>query len=496
MIQFINSRNEEEIVKDHEAIIHGLASGGGLYTPIIKDIQIDISSLLDKSYPEIAHAILSVLLPDFTNEEILDCIKKAYAEEKWDDASIVPVHAYKNGGIAELWHGPTSAFKDIALTMLPNLLTTAYKKENRNDTITILTATSGDTGKAALAGFCDVENTTITVFYPENGVSDIQKRQMQTSPGKNVSVIAVKGNFDDCQNMVKDIINRKDELESLFPITMSSANSINLGRLLPQIIYYFSSYIQLVNNKTIQCGDEINFCVPTGNFGNILAGYYAKLLGLPIHHLICASNKNNILTDFIQTGTYDLNREFYTTMSPSMDILISSNLERLLFLLGGSEFVNECMSSLKENGHYQIPKDKLEKLQETFVGYWTSEEECSKTIHDTYENYNYLIDPHTSIALSAMENYQKDTGDTRSFVVLSTASPYKFSEDVLRSLDTNSKEKDFAAMQALYAKTNVEIPKNLKDLENLDIRFTESIQKEDGYTTVLEKLKEFSNESH
>ncbi len=494
MIQFVNSRNEKEVVKDHEAIIHGLANGGGLYTPVIDDIKISVQDLLDCTYPEIAIHILSTLLPDFTKEEIEDCVNRAYRNDKWDDAKIVPIHMYEQGAIAELWHGPTSAFKDVALTILPNLLTTAYQKQNRNDTITILTATSGDTGKAALAGFSDVDNTTITVFYPENGVSDIQKRQMQTSPGKNVSVVAVKGNFDDCQNMVKEIINRKKELESIFPITMSSANSINLGRLLPQTIYYFTSYIQLVNANKIACGDEINFCVPTGNFGNILAGYYAKVLGLPIHKLICASNQNNILTDFIQTGTYNLHREFFTTMSPSMDILISSNLERLLFLFGGADFVNHCMQSLKENGTYTIPNEILQKLQDTFVGYWTSEEECTQTIKDTFEDKEYLIDPHTAVALHAMQQYQKDTNDTHSFVVLSTASPYKFSEDVLKSIAPSANEKDFMAMQKLHALTNVDIPKNLKELEGLEIRFTESIEKEDGYETVINKLKEFTND--
>ena len=331
-MKYISTRNKEKIVSVSEAIIQGLADDGGLYTPQTLDQKVDLASTLKMSYLELAQYILSLFLSDFSHEQIQQCVQNAY-QNSFENNEVAPLCKYNDGWLMELWHGPTSAFKDVALTLLPHLLTVAYQNQNENDLISILTATSGDTGKSAINGFADVKNTAITVLYPEIGVSDIQKRQMQTSLGKNVEVIAVKGNFDDCQRIVKDAMKDPVVLEACKHMKLSSANSINIGRLLPQIVYYFDSYAKLVNHGDIQLNDAVNFVVPSGNFGNILAGYLAKQLGLPIKKLVCASNSNNVLTDFIRTGTYNVNRAFIPTISPSMDILVSSNLERLLFLL-------------------------------------------------------------------------------------------------------------------------------------------------------------------
>ena len=485
MIKFVSTRNEEKEVSSSEAIIDGLASDGGLYAPIIQDEKIDISQLVNKSYQDIAFSVLSKLLVDFSDEEIKDCIKSAY-DSKWDDKNIVPVTKYSKGYIAEIWHGPTCAFKDIALTILPHFMTKAYTKQNMEDKILILTATSGDTGKAALSGFADVDNTNIIVFYPSEGVSDTQKRQMCTSLGKNVDVVAVLGNFDDCQRMVKEASTNEEIINNNHHISISSANSINLGRLVPQIVYYFSSYLHLVNEDEIKLGDKVNFSVPTGNFGNILAGYLARELGLPINKLICASNSNHILTDFFNTGTYSLDRPFYTTISPSMDILISSNLERLLFLLSDSNTVNELMNSLRDNKEYKIPNEMLEKINEVFLAAWTNEDECKETIKQFFMDENILIDPHTAVALKASEQFYDPSIPT---ITLSTASPYKFASDVLATLSDEVPSDSLEAIKKLHDISNVEIPNTLLDIYDLPIRFTETINKEDGLKTILKKME-------
>lgn len=494
MVRYISTRNKEDALSAHEAVIAGLAKDGGLYTPESIGVTIAPEEILNDSYQECAAKIIRALLDDYTEEEIRACVEGAY-DAKFDAEEIVPLKQIRGGWLMELWHGPTSAFKDIALTILPRLLTAAYKKENRNDIVSILTATSGDTGKAALSGFADVPHTAITVFYPEIGVSPIQKKQMATSKGENVEVIAVKGNFDDCQRMVKEAVSSKEVLDACNGVTISSANSINIGRLVPQIVYYYSSYAKLVNNGTIQCGDPVNFVVPTGNFGDILAGWLAKKIGLPIGRLICASNSNNVLTDFINTGVYSLDREFITTMSPSMDILISSNLERLLFMLSGNNDIriSAMMDDLKAKGSYRIDDVMLKKIQSVFKGYWTSEEQCALTIHDLFVEQNTLIDPHTAVGVSAMERYQRETGDMTPAIVLSTASPYKFCRDVLYSITGEKKDDDFEAMDELEKISGMKVPANLAELKNMEVRFTRSIAKEDGLHVIAERMKGLSN---
>lgn len=494
MTRYISTRNKEDSLSAHEAVIAGLAKDGGLYTPESIDVKVPVEEILNDSYQDCAAKIIRALLDDYTEEEIHDCVYGAY-DSKFDTEKIVPLKQIRGGWLMELWHGPTSAFKDIALTILPRLLTAAYKKENRNDIVSILTATSGDTGKAALSGFADVPHTAITVFYPEIGVSPIQKKQMATSRGDNVEVIAVKGNFDDCQRMVKEAVSSKEVLDACDGVTISSANSINIGRLVPQIVYYYYSYAQLVNNGTIACGDPVNFVVPTGNFGDILAGYLAKQIGLPVRKLICASNSNNVLTDFLATGVYSLDRRFLTTMSPSMDILISSNLERLLFMLSGNNDikVSAMMDSLKAKGSYRIDDVMLKKIRETFSGYWTNEEQCALTIHDLFVEQNVLIDPHTAVGVSAMERYQKETGDYTPAVVLSTASPYKFCRDVYFSITGEKKDDDFEAMDALEKLSGVKVPANLAELKDMKVRFTRSIEKEDGLHVIAERMRGLGN---
>lgn len=493
-MQYVSTRNRNLKVSAHQAVIAGLAPDGGLYTPETINVLIHPEDILNLSYQETAVKIIHALLDDYSEEEIRSCVSGAY-DQKFDNPEIVPLRKLKNAYLMDLWHGPTSAFKDIALTILPRLLSTAYAREHRSDIISILTATSGDTGKAALSGFADVPHTAITVFYPEIGVSVIQKRQMQTSRGKNVDVIAVKGNFDDCQRMVKQAVRDPEVQASLKGVSISSANSINIGRLIPQTVYYFSSYAKLVQQGVIACGDPVTFAVPTGNFGDILAGYLAKMIGLPVKKLICASNTNNVLTDFLHTGTYSIKRPFHTTMSPSMDILISSNLERLLFMLSGHDdaMVKELMKKLSEEGSYTIPDELLQRIQETFCAYWTSEEECAQTIHALYQEEQEVIDPHTAVALHAARTYQKETGSEEPVIVLSTASPYKFSRDVLRCLNGEELTDDFKAMDRLHALSGLPVPQGLAELRDLPVRFTRSIEQKDGMHVIAERMKEIAN---
>jgi threonine synthase len=489
-MKYISTRNKEKIVSVSEAIIQGLADDGGLYTPQTLDQKVDLASTLKMSYLELAQYILSLFLSDFSHEQIQQCVQNAY-QNSFENNEVAPLCKYNDGWLMELWHGPTSAFKDVALTLLPHLLTAAYQNQNENDLISILTATSGDTGKAAINGFADVKNTAITVLYPEIGVSDIQKRQMQTSLGKNVEVIAVKGNFDDCQRIVKDAMKDPVVLEACKHMKLSSANSINIGRLIPQIVYYFDSYAKLVNHGDIQLGDVVNFVVPSGNFGNILAGYLAKQLGLPIKKLVCASNSNNVLTDFIRTGTYNANRTFIPTISPSMDILVSSNLERLLFLISNHNdvLINQYMASLKNDGHYTISDDLRQRLQESFAAYDCSEDECKKVIHDTFHKEHILIDPHTAVAVHACHAYKQESNDNTPCIVLSTASAYKFAKDVYTALTGNSCKDEFEAMNALHDYTSFAIPKNLACLKDMEIRFTNTVKKEDALATIAKRLE-------
>ena len=489
-MKYISTRNKEKIVSVSEAIIQGLADDGGLYTPQALDQKVDLASTLKMSYLELAQYILSLFLSDFSHEQIQQCVQNAY-QNSFENNEVAPLCKYNDGWLMELWHGPTSAFKDVALTLLPHLLTAAYQNQNENDLISILTATSGDTGKAAINGFADVKNTAITVLYPEVGVSDIQKRQMQTSLGKNVEVIAVKGNFDDCQRIVKDAMKDPVVLEACKHMKLSSANSINIGRLIPQIVYYFDSYAKLVNHGDIQLGDVVNFVVPSGNFGNILAGYLAKQLGLPIKKLVCASNSNNVLTDFIRTGTYNANRTFIPTISPSMDILVSSNLERLLFLLSNHNdvLINQYMASLKNDGHYTISDDLRQRLQESFAAYDCSEDECKKVIHDTFHKEHILIDPHTAVAVHACHAYKQESNDNTPCIVLSTASAYKFAKDVYTALTGNSCKDEFEAMNALHDYTSFAIPENLACLKDMEIRFTNTVKKEDALATIAKRLE-------
>ena len=489
-MKYISTRNKEKIVSVSEAIIQGLADDGGLYTPQALDQKVDLASTLKMSYLELAQYILSLFLSDFSHEQIQQCVQNAY-QNSFENNEVAPLCKYNDGWLMELWHGPTSAFKDVALTLLPHLLTAAYQNQNEKDLISILTATSGDTGKAAINGFADVKNTAITVLYPEIGVSDIQKRQIQTSLGKNVEVIAVKGNFDDCQRIVKEAMKDPVVLEACKHMKLSSANSINIGRLLPQIVYYFDSYAKLVNHGDIQLGDTVNFVVPSGNFGNILAGYLAKQLGLPIKKLVCASNSNNVLTDFIRTGTYNANRTFIPTISPSMDILVSSNLERLLFLLSNHNdvLINQYMASLKNDGHYTISDDLRQRLQESFAAYDCSEDECKKVIHDTFHKEHILIDPHTAVAVHACHAYKQEVNDNTPCIVLSTASAYKFAKDVYTALTGNSCKDEFEAMNALHDYTSIAIPKNLACLKDMEIRFTNTVKKEDALATIAKRLE-------
>ena len=489
-MKYISTRNKEKIVSVSEAIIQGLADDGGLYTPQTLDQKVDLASTLKMSYLELAQYILSLFLSDFSHKQIQQCVQNAY-QNSFENNEVAPLCKYNDGWLMELWHGPTSAFKDVALTLLPHLLTAAYQNQNENDLISILTATSGDTGKAAINGFADVKNTAITVLYPEIGVSDIQKRQMQTSLGKNVEVIAVKGNFDDCQRIVKEAMKDPVVLEACKHMKLSSANSINIGRLIPQIVYYFDSYAKLVNHGDIQLGDVVNFVVPSGNFGNILAGYLAKQLGLPIKKLVCASNSNNVLTDFIRTGTYNANRTFIPTISPSMDILVSSNLERLLFLISNHNdvLINQYMASLKNDGHYTISDDLRQRLQESFAAYDCSEDECKKVIHDTFHKEHILIDPHTAVAVHACHAYKQESNDNTPCIVLSTASAYKFAKDVYTALTGNSCKDEFEAMNALHDYTSFAIPKNLACLKDMEIRFTNTVKKEDALATIAKRLE-------
>ena len=471
-----STRNSEVKVSSAQAIAQGISEDGGLFVPSeIPAITLDdIKALGEKSYAERALFVFSKYLTDFTEAEIRYCVEGAYNTKNFDTDNIAELaHLFDGTYMLELWHGPTCAFKDMALQILPYLLTTSIKKLGVDKKVVILVATSGDTGKAALEGFKDVKGTEILVFYPEDGVSAMQKKQMTTQEGGNVGVCAIKGNFDDAQTGVKTIFTSKETADKLAENGMmfSSANSINWGRLAPQIIYYVSTYAQLVADGEIELGDKINIVVPTGNFGNILAGYYAKHMGVPVNKLICASNANNVLTDFIKTGVYDRNRPFHTTISPSMDILISSNLERLIYRIAGNNAAKnaELMASLKSEGKYKITDDMKAQLAD-FYGNYATEAEDAATIKKIYEDCGYVIDTHTSVAATVYDKYRKETGDTTKTVIASTASPYKFTRSVMNAIDSKYDSMgDFELVDELSKISNVKVPNAIEEIRTAPV---------------------------
>ena len=495
-----STQNAKEVVSAAQAIAQGISKDGGLFVPqeFPKYDENTFKALLKTDYKGRAKKVFSDFLSDFTEEEISDCVEKAYTAQKFGGENPAPISYCNLDGttlnILELWHGPTCAFKDMALQILPHLLTKSLKKKYDGKTAVILVATSGDTGKAALEGFKDVAGTRIIVFYPDNGVSEIQKLQMVTQEGNNVSVAAVKGNFDDAQSGVKKIFTDTDykNLLDRNQFKLSSANSINWGRLVPQIVYYFSSYAELVKNNEIEIGDKINVVVPTGNFGNILASYYASLMGLPINEFICASNSNNVLTDFIKTGVYDKNRNFYTTISPSMDILVSSNLERLLYKLSGDndEVTRGWMNALKSEGKYEVSDDVKAVINEKFYGGFCDDKNTEATIHEMFEQDKYLCDTHTAVAINVYKQYVEETGDKTPSVIASTASPYKFSKAVLEAVEPNATlpETEFDMVDELHKVSGAEVPAPLANLKNKTARFSDVTEVSDMENYVLGAL--------
>jgi len=493
-MNYVSTRNNKTKVTSSFAIAHGISVEGGLFVPesIPQLSQNDFSKLSQLDYKGKAQFILKKYLTDFTDDEISSCVNGAYTGSFDDEKPAAIAQLGESINILELWHGPTCAFKDLALQLLPYLLTTSTKKATDGKKTVILVATSGDTGKAALEGFKDVENTEIIVFYPSEGVSPMQKLQMDSQKGNNVHVCAIKGNFDDAQTGVKKIFTDNEIKETLAQNGMefSSANSINWGRLVPQIIYYISAYCDMISK-----GDDLsrgfNVVVPTGNFGNILAAYYAKEMGVPVNRLICASNANRVLTDFINTGVYDRNRDFYTTMSPSMDILISSNLERMLYILSGGDdnYIAALQNDLTSTGKFVVNDTILSKLQNLFYGASCDDKETLKTIKQTFEKFGYLCDTHTAVAVNAYEQYLATTGDNRPVLIASTASPYKFSKSVLSALCENVPESEFDTVEALSELTRTSVPAPLAELKNANIRFKDIYDKNDMYTAVRKCLK-------
>ena len=488
-MNYFSTRGATERVSSAEAILKGLASDGGLYVPAaFPQVSLpEIEALAPLSYEERAVRILRLFLTDYTEEELQGCVSRAYSHT-FDDVRRAPVRTVGELEVLELWHGPTSAFKDMALQLLPQLMSTARKKTGEQDSILILVATSGDTGKAALEGFADADGIRIMVFYPDGGVSPIQRLQMVTQMGANVSVVAVRGNFDDAQRGVKEIFGdaaMAAELAALHT-KLSSANSINWGRLVPQIVYYFSAYADLLVEGKIAAGDAVNFTVPTGNFGNILAGYYAKRMGLPVGKLVCASNANNVLTDFLQTGIYDRARDFYQTLSPSMDILVSSNLERLLYHLTEDKAqVAAWMKELAVAGKYDASA-LLPALREQFWAAFADDAATEEEIRTVYGRTGYTLDTHTAVAYRAAEGYRRETGDARPMIVLSTASPYKFSASVLHALGVQTAGSDaFTQMTLLQERSRMAVPTRLAALRTAPVLHEGVCEKTDMAEMVL-----------
>lgn len=498
MVLYESTRGGKEGISSAEAIKRGISPNGGLYVPQqIKELTLkDISELVNMTYAQRAVFILKRYLDDFTEDELIDCVNNAYNTDKFSNNDIAHVNSINESlCLLELWHGPTCAFKDMALQILPHFLVKAMEKTGEKSEIVILVATSGDTGKAALEGFAGVKGTRIIVFYPEDGVSEVQKYQMITQTGENVKVVGVKGNFDDTQSGVKKIFTDKELIQEMAKenLKFSSANSINWGRLVPQIVYYFSAYADLIKGNRIKVGDKVNFVVPTGNFGNILAGYYAKCMGLPVNKLICASNDNNVLTDFIRTGSYDKRRKFIKTVSPSMDILISSNLERLLYELTDHDHkkVSDWMNRLNEAGHYEIGQNLLNRLHKIFWAGWSNQDETLKTIECVYEDNNYILDTHTAVAVDVYDKYVITTGDLTPSVILSTASPFKFNSSVCKALFRDTKiegKSEFELLEFLSEEGNISVPEGLKDLDKKSILHKTVCEKYDMKTVVTQNL--------
>ena len=492
-VLYKSTRGKEETVTASMAILKGLSEDGGLFVPTeIPKLDVPMDELAKMSYQETAYEVMKCFLTDFTEEELKNCINNAY-DEKFDTKEIAPLHEADGAYFLELYHGATIAFKDMALSILPHLMTTAAKKNQVKNEIVILTATSGDTGKAAMAGFADVPGTKIIVFYPKHSVSPIQEKQMVTQKGNNTYVVGITGNFDDAQTAVKKMFNDK-ELEAELDAAgyqFSSANSINIGRLVPQIVYYVYAYASLVRQGKIKDGQEINVVVPTGNFGNILAAFYAKQMGLPINKFICASNENKVLYDFFRTGTYDRKREFILTTSPSMDILISSNLERLIYRIAGNDAEKNkaLMQALNGEGAYTITDDMKKQLAD-FYGNYASEAETAATIKRVYESDQYIMDTHTAVAASVYDKYVKETGDTTPTVIASTASPYKFTRSVMNAIDSAyDKQSDFELVDELNKLSGVKVPQAIEDIRQAEVRHDIVCDKED----MLAEVKKFLN---
>ena len=489
---YLSTRNKNLKYTPAQAIAQGLSRDGGLFVPASfpKLPEHALEELKGMTYQQRAVYVMSLYLDGFTKEELADFADHAYGAEKFDTTAVAPLHKVNdNTHCLELWHGPTCAFKDMALQMLPYLLSASLVKNDEQRTVCILVATSGDTGKAAMEGFKDVPHTRIMVFYPKDGVSEVQELQMRTQEGANVGVCSVVGNFDDAQTGVKRLFSDETLRAELDKrgYFFSSANSINWGRVLPQIVYYISAYADLLQSGAIQNGEKINICVPTGNFGNILAAYYAKQMGLPVNKLICASNSNNVLTDFLKTGIYDRNRPFYTTVSPSMDILISSNLERLLYALSGEDdvLVSEYMAQLNATGRYEVNDEIKAKLAENFAAGFTTEEETEQTIGAMWSEEHYLIDTHSAVAFHVLEQYRKETGDKTVAVVASTASPFKFGDAVLKAVGETNVASGIALLDQLHEKTGAVIPAPLVALKSKQPRFDGCVEKENMEQAVL-----------
>ncbi|HIT79163.1 MAG TPA: threonine synthase [Candidatus Faecivivens stercorigallinarum] len=496
-MNYNSTRDSGCIVTAAQAIAQGISQEGGLFVPETLPVlsREDLEKMVGMSYNEKAKMVLSRFLTDFTSEELDYCVDNAYNDRKFDSANVSEISRVgESAYLLELWHGPTCAFKDMALQLLPYLMTTSSRKTAPDKEIVVLVATSGDTGKAALEGFADVPHTRMLVFYPENGVSEMQKLQMTTQSGENVSVCAIKGNFDDAQSGVKKIFTDpviEAELAKNGQM-FSSANSINWGRLVPQIVYYIAAYTTLVEQGEIAMGETVNVTVPTGNFGNILAAYYAKLMGLPVGKLICASNRNRVLTDFIRTGVYDRNRDFYTTTSPSMDILISSNLERLLYQLCGRDdaVIRDWFGKLASEGKYTVSDSVKEKLQADFWGGFCDDEQTAATIRKTFEDYGYLCDTHTAVAVKVYQDYTAETGDKSKCIIASTASPYKFNDAVLTAISDEEIPADpFEQAEMLSRISGTTPPASLMELKTKKVRFTDSVEKEQMVEKVKEMLK-------
>ncbi len=491
--KYVSTRGQQSPLDFCDAILQGIGSDGGLLVPDFELDQKDLKALQHLSYVDMATEIMTSFVGEQEKEEMRALCQKAYGQNLFPQ-EVVPVKQAGDVFIAELFQGPTAAFKDMALSLLPHFMTYSLKKKGEQRKVMILAATSGDTGKAALEGFKDVDGTYIQVFYPVDGVSPIQKQQMVTQTGNNVDVVGIQGNFDDAQRAVKQAF-QSSTLKDLCDehhVFLSSANSINIGRLIPQIVYYFYSYMTLVNKNEIRLGESVHFTIPSGNFGNCLAGVLAKKMGLPIQKFIVASNKNNILTDFFRTGKYDARREFYKTNAPAMDILVSSNLERLVYMIAqDSQKVKSYMDDLNQNGVYEISSDLLEKIQDVFKAGWLNEDEVLDTIKTCFEQTGYLLDTHTAIGYGVYKEYQKTSGDETKTIILATASPYKFADSVYKAL-TDQSLSEYQAIEAVYEKTGVDIPKPLVQLDQKEILHQKVIDKDDIIHEISQKIKEMS----